>query len=262
MLQPQLRTFLKAHYRSKAVQIKSSSCDASTQTDGPNTNDFGVQVGTAYLELDRSFSSDSTESTCHETEDSDYDPAESSSSEGEDMCDELVRNKLPTQEKFVVYKEKLKELLEVCSNCKERCRLNFHVIGTMVKVERTCDFCHIPISSWYSQPYLWTSNIPAGNIELSAAILYSGNQFAKVARFLEAYGVPSVSRSTFDSHQRQYLMPVVTSTWGAHQEHMFQELREMGGNLILSGDGRSDSPGHCAKFGSYSALEMRLGKGN
>ena len=32
----------------------------------------------------------------------------------------------------------------------------------------------------------------------------------------------------------------------------------MDGGLILSGDARSDSPGHCAKYNSYTMLESRI----
>ena len=30
--------------------------------------------------------------------------------------------------------------------------------------------------------------------------------------------------------------------------------------LVLGGDGRSDSPGHSAKYGSYSILELNINK--
>ena len=37
-----------------------------------------------------------------------------------------------------------------------------------------------------------------------------------------------------------------------------RELKGMGGDLVLVGDGCSDSPGYYAKFGSYSVVEGRL----
>ncbi|XP_067306868.1 uncharacterized protein [Pseudorasbora parva] len=44
------------------------------------------------------------------------------------------------------------------------------------------------------------------------------------------------------------------------QRGIIRELKETGGGLILSGDCRSDSPGHCAKYGSYSLIEDRINK--
>ena len=38
------------------------------------------------------------------------------------------------------------------------------------------------------------------------------------------------------------------------------ELREIGGDLELSGDASFDSPGHCAKYGCYSLRENRVNK--
>lgn len=34
----------------------------------------------------------------------------------------------------------------------------------------------------------------------------------------------------------------------------------MPGGLVLGGDGRNDSPGHSAKYGSYTVMEGRLNK--
>ena len=32
------------------------------------------------------------------------------------------------------------------------------------------------------------------------------------------------------------------------------------GGVVLSGDGRSDSPGHCAKYGAFTVIEQRVNK--
>ena len=37
-----------------------------------------------------------------------------------------------------------------------------------------------------------------------------------------------------------------------------QEMTDSG--LILGGDGRNDSPGHSAKYGSYTLMESRINK--
>lgn len=38
---------------------------------------------------------------------------------------------------------------------------------------------------------------------------------------------------------------------------LFKELRKEKRPLILGGDGRADSPGHSAKFGSYTVVELK-----
>ncbi|CAH3028847.1 unnamed protein product [Porites evermanni] len=32
------------------------------------------------------------------------------------------------------------------------------------------------------------------------------------------------------------------------------------GGVVLLGDGRSDSPGHCAKYGAFTVIEKRVNK--
>ncbi|KAM9424524.1 uncharacterized protein KZ484_002582 [Pholidichthys leucotaenia] len=41
---------------------------------------------------------------------------------------------------------------------------------------------------------------------------------------------------------------------------LFRQLLSMPGGLVLGGDGRADSPGHSAKYGSYTTMELRLNK--
>ncbi len=56
------------------------------------------------------------------------------------------------------------------------------------------------------------------------------------------------------------MQPTVYHVWKSQQNEMFEQLAEMSDGLVLGTDGRSDSPGHSAKYGSYSVIEERINK--
>ena len=68
------------------------------------------------------------------------------------------------------------------------------------------------------------------------------------------------SNISFYRHKALYLEPLVITDWHANQQHQFSTLNGMDSGLILSRDCRSDSPGHCVKYGSYSVMEQRTNK--
>lgn len=43
--------------------------------------------------------------------------------------------------------------------------------------------------------------------------------------------------------------------WNRQQTQLFEEAA--GRELVLAADGRSDSPGHCAKYGSYTVIDVQ-----
>lgn len=47
--------------------------------------------------------------------------------------------------------------------------------------------------------------------------------------------------------------------WDKHQRDYVRMADERGEPLVLGGDGRADSPGHCAKYGSYSTIDLEQG---
>ena len=99
--------------------------------------------------------------------------------------------------------------------------------------------------------------VPAGNILLSASILFSGSLPTKVLRLLKIYGCASISKNTYFRHQGHVLQPCIFTVWNDHQTKLFKELRLEKRTLVLGGDGRADSPGHSAKFGSYTVMELK-----
>ncbi|XP_067281531.1 uncharacterized protein [Pseudorasbora parva] len=102
--------------------------------------------------------------------------------------------------------------------------------------------------------------MPACNLLLSGAIHFSGCMATQTIRMLKLFGLQCISPGTFFRHQRYYTIPTIMQAWRDEQRGIIRELKETGGGLILSGDCRSDSPGHCAKYGSYSLIEDRINK--
>nr|XP_021326767.1 uncharacterized protein LOC100535115 isoform X2 [Danio rerio] len=103
-------------------------------------------------------------------------------------------------------------------------------------------------------------NMPVCNLLLSGAIHFTGCMATQTFRILKLFGLQSISVDTFFRHQRLYTIPTIVHAWQNEQEGVIRDLNEMSGGLILYGDCRSDSPGRCAKYGTYSLIEDRINK--
>ena len=164
-------------------------------------------------------------------------------------------------DKYIVFHEQLMELFSMpCTTCPGHCEGQVSLSrGTCVTVKAVCLECGLTARTWTSQPQLHR-NMPAGNLMLSGAIFFSGCLASQTLRMLNILGVLSISLNTYSRHQRDYVLPVVLNTWQEQQQALVAELQILGGSLVVSGDCRSDSPGHCAKYGSYSVIEERINK--
>ena len=68
----------------------------------------------------------------------------------------------------------------------------------------------------------------------------------------------AISINTFHNHQKYYLQPAISGVWKQFQNHYFSNMIRRGEPLIIGGDGRADTPGHSAKYGSYAMLDLDL----
>ena len=50
------------------------------------------------------------------------------------------------------------------------------------------------------------------------------------------------------------------SVWETKQSALLAQCRTIGTPLIIRGDGRADSPGHSAKYGSYGIIDLTTNK--
>ena len=122
--------------------------------------------------------------------------------------------------------------------------------GSMIKIKTTCLNGHS--IEWHSQPTV--NGTAIGNLLIPAAILFTGNTFRHVTDFAKYLNVQFVSASHYYSVQNSHLFPVVHHTWEAEQVKLIQQLQQLP-SVDLCGDGRSDSPGHSAKYGTYTMMD-------
>ena len=95
---------------------------------------------------------------------------------------------------------------------------------------------------------------------LSHLFLITGSSTAKALRMLKLMNVACISERTFYRHTRFYVNPVVIQEWCNHQQQLLDDLAEREGGLVVAGDGRCDSPGYCAKFGSFTFMEQQINR--
>ena len=147
-------------------------------------------------------------------------------------------------------------LFMMCRNCSSACvKVTKAVVGSLLQVVQSCSSCH-QTWKWSSQPMV--GGYPKGNVSISAAILFSGSMPTKCVRVFKILKCACISTATFFRHQKLFLQPSIISLWTRQQNELFQKLKSK--KLLLTGDGRCDSPGHSAKFGAYSVIEMSCQK--
>ena len=189
-------------------------------------------------------------------EDSDDEYAPSSSSSSSSCEEPPTETEHGDADKFIIFWACLLPLLKLmpCSRCAEMDSIITSTTrGTLLLVYFICRACQFK-TQWNSQPYV--GRTPAGNISLSTAILAAGAIPSKVLRVLSHMQVATISTRTFCRQQRAFLFPAVRSVWAGHQAWIIASLRAEDKDVVLGGDGRCDSPGHSARFGSYTMMDL------
>lgn len=161
----------------------------------------------------------------------------------------------PSTRKFVVYEDCLLQLFRSCKQCGFRTEPILKTIGSLAIIKTTC---HCGQKEWRSQPM--QAKYAAGNVELAAAMVFTGCCPTQTVRFLENAGICCFTTRTFHRIQSRLLLPAVDKVWQEQQMSLLEDVKAAGAGAKLAGDSRADSPGHCAKFGTYSLLDTKLNK--
>ena len=154
-----------------------------------------------------------------------------------------------------MFKVELVKLFKRCPECGAHIRKKHESTqGSQLVVTLKCINGHTYF--WNSQPMI--KGMAAGNLLISSSILLSGATYTKIATLAEILRLCFFSEKTFYNIQDSYLFPVVNEVWEGEQNSVFNELNNR--ELWLSGDGRCDSPGHNAKYGTYTMIDQSSNK--
>ena len=154
--------------------------------------------------------------------------------------------------KYVVFREQLDELLKYCSRCGQTVtQKNRFTTGSMLSVKMECHAGHS--YTWQSQPVV--RKTPLGNVLMSAAILFAGLTHKAVADMAACLGLLFFTQPVFDQNQKEILFPVIEEAWDLERQGTVIEVKDCG-LVTLGGDARCDSPGHNAKYGTYTLMDV------
>ena len=233
-------------------------CDQNTQTE-PEL--FDKEISISDDELDPANEHDITETVSPHKADPSFVPPkmDESDDDNDDDDDEKLQSDTenstspnPQEDvKFLVFEKELHELFKRCQECGEAVmKKETSTQGTQLYVTLKCTNGHIKF--WKSQPML--KGMPAGNLLMASSILLSGATYTKIASLAEILNLNFFSEKTFYNIQDTYLFPVISEVWEEEQNSVYAELQDE--ELWLSGDGRCDSPGHNAKYGTYTMIDQ------
>lgn len=161
------------------------------------------------------------------------------------------------ENKYVVFQSMLLNLFFICNIPSCFCSIvskTIYTVGTMVIVRVCCKAGHK--WEWNSQPC--HRGMPWGNLLSACATLVSGQGYTKVSTFFNHFKSPFISQSTFTKLQRSYLIPSIVQIWNTSRASLLASLQKE--NLVIGGDGRCDSPGFSAKYGTYTLMDLDINK--
>ena len=129
--------------------------------------------------------------------------------------------------------------------------IQVHTKGVVVVLKLECTQSHEV--SWFSQPQERSNN---GNIMMTASILLPG---LNVTRFIEVMRIANMLCFTdrpYNRIQSEVVFPSVNTIYNKHFPEWLDSARNQD-CLELVGDGRCDSPGFSATYGTYTLMDEK-----
>ncbi|XP_071792699.1 uncharacterized protein [Asterias amurensis] len=168
------------------------------------------------------------------TDDDEYgDPGKDEQSSCPDM--------LVSQRCYIVYHDNLQNL---CDSVKRRCSVKgclgdavaqIKQRGSSVTVHWRCQRNHA-CGRWIGQPQL--NGVNMGDLAMSAAIMFSGNQYAKIKMMCHVMKLGLPYETLYYQIQRNYLLPCISNYWNQLQGDVLS--KRQGKEVVICGERYTD----------------------
>ena len=156
---------------------------------------------------------------------------------------------------FLVYEKNLYELLAHSPRC--GIPVDRYTIGTGTITFKNYCTCSGDCDTDGGQPLV--ENLKGlGNLFVTTSIGFSGILIAKFQRFTYFLNLKSITDTLFYRLRRDVVFLVVIRKWKQWCKRLLQLLKQQE-KVILVGDGTCDSPGHSAKYCTYTFMEASTG---
>ena len=235
---------------SKECQTIPQTSDVSTQTvcimlsyvdhDTQTINEVSDENDSQTSKTDYASQAYDLDTTFHVTEESSEDEEE----RFKDSADER-----PKGSAFIVHWSCLLILLQNFLTCAPPAHIKKIITkGSAICVHLLCQNGYVNV--WRSQPM--QNRYYNGNLGLVAAVLFSSNTFRKFSKYFKIMNIPWVSKPGYYKIQDNYMLGITNEAWKKEQEMNILQSNQR--YLILSGDGRCDTPGYNAKYLNYFCI--------
>lgn len=91
------------------------------------------------------------------------------------------------------------------------------------------------------------------------SFIFTGVCISKALLMLRHIGILMMKPRAYFRHQSEILFPAILQHWEQYQATLYDDARKLT-NAVWSGDGRYDSMGHSAKYGTYTLFSNTMSK--
>ena len=162
---------------------------------------------------------------------------------------------LVNEKKFICSMSSIQELFAFCMDidCKMPLTdVKESFVGCVLQIRWKCKAGHC--GEWKSSKMV--KKLYVNNLLTAAALLFTGNNYTKLALFSKCLSLAFFGSSSFHQYQKLYLAPQIHLWWADMQEKIFSSLGTQ--PVVVAGDGQMDSPGFSAKNCVYTLMHEEL----
>ena len=110
------------------------------------------------------------------------------------------------------------------NSCQEIVSVSTKFIGSVLKLKLVCSSGHCV--QWASSDPHYDKKgdmINENDLLFAAAVLFSGNHYAKVKHFCTIFKLKCIGERTFYRYQQLYLVPTIEKFWESHKSQVTQK---------------------------------------